>query len=127
MALTTDSSTPAVVVGASGAITTIKSNAFEPPANALLVITVQNTVSTNQVTSITDSLGSHLTYEKLTGETGQETSTQIWVARTGATMIGSAKENESMTVTASISATEGLKVGMSIVVVSGAAVTQNGA
>lgn len=65
MALAIDASTPAVVTQTNGAVATVTTASFTPPANSLLLIrwAANSDGGTNPSTpTITDSLGAHLTY-----------------------------------------------------------------
>lgn len=130
MALAIDASTPAIAAGAANA-TSITSAAFSPPASSVIVVCVLadgagNTVQS--VSSMTDNLGSHLSWAKMVA--GSESNaalggcTEIWYA-------ACASAQTSMTVTASFAhATAGTHSPDSAIlpiVFTGAASTQNGA
>lgn len=111
MTLAIDSSTPALAENASG--TTCTSNAFSPPAGSLLVVVLANCYG-NTITSITDSLATHLTYRKLVNGP-LDSNAEIWVADCPSAQTG-------MTVTATTSATQPANVtGFGVIVMTGAA------
>lgn len=104
--------------------TVITSASFSPPASALLVIVTCSTAGTQNVVSMSDSLGAHLTYTKLAQKAGNSADVDIWVADTPAVAPGN------MTVSATMSGTEGTNAGSIVVLVltgAKAAASQTGA
>jgi len=86
-----------------------------------VAVLLMNGASTNNITSVTDSLGSHLAYSKLVALAAVQTDTEIWAAN-----CASAQTN--MTVTVNLSGVVNINdCGLAIVVFTGAATTQNGA
>jgi hypothetical protein len=89
MALAIDSSTPAPATNIVG-VTSLASNAVAPPGSSLLAILVAiSKCSGATVSSITDSLASHLTYTKLVAEPGTGCQSEIWLADVPGTAPGS--------------------------------------
>lgn len=89
MAIAVDASTPAAVA----ANTT---NSFSPPAGSLIVVVWASHLD-RTITSISDSLGSHLTYSKLAAfNENSDDNQEIWVAD-----CASAQTNMTITVTPS--------------------------
>lgn len=132
MALAIDASTPAPkLVPITG--TSVASNTFSPPANsviALMVVVIGPSGSATSVSSVTDSLGSHLTWGLITGARSNTNSTgnlggtcEVWYAS-----CPSAQTNMTVTPTYSNPAGAGNAEGFVLpIVFTGAATTQNGA
>lgn len=132
MPLTIDASTPNFKdVPISG--TSVASNTFSPPANSVIVLVVivvgSSTISTS-VSSVTDSLGSHLSWALITGarcntnNTGNLGGTcEVWYAS-----CPSAQTNMTVTPTYTNPAGAGNSEGIVLpIVFTGADTTQNGA
>ena len=141
MAILIDASTPTVKT-ITGSSTSTASNSFSPPANSVIfcLVAVGNlTGNTQTVTSVTDSLGSHLTWTLMNGPTdgtganqNARSNAQIGGGVTGATAevwwASCPSSQTSMTVTptwANSSLSGGGLLG--IIVFTGAATSQVGA
>jgi hypothetical protein len=111
VALAIDASTPAAK-GSTTSVTSLASNSFSPPGGALLLVMFANAERASGATSITDSLGTHLTYTKKISEAANSCAAEIWIADVPATAPGS------MTVTANF--TSSLDVSIDIAVITGA-------
>lgn len=107
-----DASTPAP--GKATGVSSITSSAFSPPAGSLLVIVLGNSRNSLQFGSITDSLGTHLTYSRLVHD-ANSSAAEVWVADVPATHAG-------MTVTANVSGGTA-NVEMGVIVLTGAKAT----
>lgn len=132
MALAIDASTPAVK-GVAPA-TSITSNTFSPPANSVIVVLVSPggpSGSAQSVSSMTDNLGSHLTWALITGARSNTNSNgqlggsaEIWYA-------SCPSSQTNMTVTANFAINSGATVSpdslIQPIVFTGAKTTQNGA
>jgi hypothetical protein len=120
-AIAVDSSTPAMKF-VSTASTAWSSNSFSPPANSLLVAVIgaaSGGVTTPSVTSMSDSLGSHLTWTKYNNiNTFTDTETEIWWAYTASAQTG-------MTATVNWNVSSDGAVG--VIVFTGAKSSQSGA
>src|SRR5579871_4830856 len=119
MAWAIDSSTPAINVGTvSGADSSSVSAAFSPPASSLLVMLATTCRASVQpvVTSVTDSLGTHLNWTKLVGEEANVCSTAIWIADVPATAPGSM----TVTVNYSTNTAYGINNAVAVAVLTGA-------
>lgn len=119
MALAIDASTPALVTQNAAFITSLASNSFSPPAGSLLVVVVGFPSSANAVTSITDSLGTPLTYTNRVAHAAGATDTEIWVADCPSAQTG-------MTVTANFSNSKGQCIGVLVMTGAKAAASQTG-
>lgn len=122
MSLAIDSSTPAIA-GATNVVT-ITSNSFSPPANSLLAIflNLNGTSPTATGFTMTDSLGSHLTYTSTVSVAlgTNHSYAQIWLAPV-VTAPGS------MTVTANWTNATAYTNSLAVIVLTAAATTQTGA
>jgi hypothetical protein len=117
MAIAVDTSTPALKTNSA---TTAVSNSFSPPANSLLVI-VYMSPNTTTISSITDSLGGHLTYTLRKGNHGTgDCNTEIWVADCPSSQTG-------MTVTATLGVSVYGTIGIVVLTGAIAAASQTGA
>lgn len=121
MALAIDSSTPAFKQGPAGSNTSVASNSFSPPGSSLVAVLFTNGASSTGISSVTDSLGAHLSYAQLVGVSVNQNDTEIWVAN-----CSSSQTNMTVTVNLSGSIVTN-DAGIGIVVFTGAATTQNGA
>lgn len=132
MALAIDASTPALKkVPVTG--TSVASNTFSPPANSvivLVVVTIGPSTAASSVSSVTDSLGSHLTWALITGARSNTNNTgnlggtcEVWYAS-----CPSAQTNMTVTPTYTNPAGAGDNEGFVLpIVFTGADTTQNGA
>lgn len=117
MALAIDASTPASTTGTT---TTPTSGSFSPPAGSVIFVVFRDTLATTSVTGVTDSLGSHLTWQHV----GSFTDT-AGVAAEDVYAAFAATAPGSMTVHATYSGSKTWYV--TPIVYTGAASTQNGA
>ncbi len=132
MALAIDASTPNLkLVPITG--TSVASNVFSPPANSvivLMVVTINPSGAVASVSSVTDSLGSHLTWALIPGARSNTNSSgnlggtcEIWYAS-----CPNAQTNMTVTPTYTNPAGAGNGEGFVLpIVFTGAATTQNGA
>lgn len=122
--LAPDASTPALKQAGTvaTAVAAAVSTAFSPPAGSGIAVLVGNGVNnTASVSSITDSLGSHLSYSLLKRSALASGAAEIWWANCPAAQTG-------MTVTTTLTAAiDGRDYAIGIIVFTGAALTQNGA
>jgi len=105
VSLTIDSSTPAASQSANGvSVTSLASNTFSPPAGSVIVVFWGNGNTGTNPTSITDSLGSHLSWSSDTtaGSTSTASAGMYWAS------CPSAQSN--MTVTVNFASTQALYI-----------------
>lgn len=115
MALAIDASTKAITEGSTTA--SITSASFSPPAGSLFAVCSQNATSAVGFSSVSDNLGSHLTYTKLVFELANGCGAEIWVADCAASQTN-------MTVTGTWSSALGFggrESGLQVIVFTGAA------